>query len=432
MAAYDFKYTITDPNHFVNRYIRYAKDRTDAPWDYHEAQALVLLSVATQGILWQLPSTPGGVATNLYILNHGRTSKAKKSTVMKIAKEIQQDAMPGMVVPENFTPGALEEIMEEHNGRPAIIWADEFKGHLERMYKQSYMAGVRQFLLTMYGERDWDYRRVNKGKTRSTKDMIQIRNAHLCLVGNTTPAVTETLTTGDVSDGFLARFGIIWPKVFPPLKGLRDMSCNESEKLALTKWLREIRDMAIGISELEGREPETRSTVIAEDEALDVFDEFQFALSRRADRYDDLGQSITQRLPAMSHKVAILCAVGRPGRSTADHVSITKEDAEWATKMMEKWENWAIDFVSEMQCGKFHKEILRSMTILKQHGGRLERRHISHRLKKSKREIDEIQSTLIDQGLIYPEEVFVNGSVKSTLFWCMADQEEEESCEAEA
>ena len=112
-GGYKFTRCVTDPQHFINQYVDYAAERTDAAWDYHEAQAVMLLSLATQGIYWHIPAVPGGLATNLYMLNHGRTSDAKKSTVMNIASEVQRKAMPGVDIPENFTPGALEEILED-------------------------------------------------------------------------------------------------------------------------------------------------------------------------------------------------------------------------------------------------------------------------------------------------------------------------------
>ena len=420
-SRYRFEFCVTDPGHFVNRYINYAKDRTDAPWDYHEAQALMLLSIATQGILWHLPAMPGGLSTNLYILNHGRTSKAKKSTAMKIAKEIQRKAMPGSDIPENFTPGALEEVMADHNGRPSMLWADEFNGHLERMHHQSFMAGLRSFLLTMYGEREWTYKRVNKGKNKTKEDMIRITDAHLCISGNTTPAIVDMLTPKDIDDGFLARFGIIWPQDIPSNKGLREMKCDEKERDFLVDWLKDMRDMVIDITDLEARNDGKYKAVVVEDEAYDVLDDYQVVLSDNADNNDEQTQSMTQRLCVMAMKISIMLAVGRPGRLLADHITITGEDAEWAVDIVSKWEKWAELFVSSMRKDTFQREIDIAAACLAGNNGRLSRTFIARRLRLSKYKLDELQLTMVDRGLINLREEKPDGNRKPTMYWLTPD-----------
>ena len=426
MAEYKFKRCITDPNHFVNKYIDYASDRTEAAWDYHEAMAFILLSIATQGILWHLPAMPGGLGTNLYMLNHGSTTRAKKSTVMDIAKEIQSKALPGLSIPENFTPGGLEEIMQDHCGRAAVLWADEFNGHLERMHSQAYMAGIRGFLLTMYGQKKWTYKRVSKGKNRNQEDTVVIEDAHLCLVGNTTPAVTETLQPKDIDDGFLPRFAIIWPKKFPPPKGLLDMSYSEEARDHLIHWLREIRDMAIQIVDVENRHPEFYSSVLADGGAIRVFDAFQREISNRADTYDDQSASMTQRLPVMALKLGILCSIGIPGKVTADHIDITDETAEWAVSVARKWEKWACAFVSSLRRDGMQREIDIALSAVRLGGGEVQRRDVARRLRVSKYKMDEIQMTMLDRGLIRIIEKSLNGSPRPTMFWVSPEKFEEE------
>ena len=415
--GYKFHRCIADPDHFINRYIDYASKRTDAAWDYHEAMALVLLSIATQGILWRLPAMPGGLATNLYVLVHGRTSKAKKSTVMKIAKEIQKKAFPGANIPENFTPGALEEIIADHSGRSAVLWADEFNGHLDRMQHQAYMAGLKSFLLTMYGERNWEYKRVSKGKGRNTEDVVEIVDAHLNVVGNTTPAVADMLTPRDIDDGFLARFAIVWPQSAPLLKGLRDMYCDEGERDALVQWLRELRDMVIQVVDLEGRTPDKYSTLIATEEAYDVLDEHQVALHKRNDRQDEQTQNMTQRLSVMALKLSVLISAGRPNRMLADHFSITEQDALEAVQILEKWEKWATMFVSSLRIDLMQRDIEIIASMLNEYDGKVSRTQVARKIRTSKRKLDELELTLLDRGIIRLREERVGDSIKSTAFW---------------
>lgn len=430
MAVYKFDRCITDKNHFINKYIDYARERTEASWDYHEAGAIALLSIATQGLSWKLPFIPGGLGTNLYMLNHGSTSKAKKSTAMDIAKEIQSKALPGFSIPDNFTPGGLEETMSDHSGRAAVLWADEFNGHLEKMHSQSYMAGLRGFLLTMYGQKKWTYKRVSKGKNRKEEDMVVIDKAHLCLIGNTTPAVADTLKPKDIDDGFLPRFAIIWPQHYPPTKGLLEMSCNDDDMDALVIWLREIRDMVRQITELEERNDGQYSAVMADDDAYHVFDKYQADLNKRMAGYDEQTQSMTQRLPVMALKLGVILGVGRRRGIMADHVNVTAEDAEWAVSIIRKWETWACDFVASLRRDMLQREIDIALMLMGKGGGETTRRLVARRLKVSKYKMDEIQMTMADRGLIRLAEKSVNGSEKSTLVWMSPDRFEEEVANA--
>ncbi len=430
MPGYKFARCITDPNHFVNQYIDYAKDRTEASWDYHEGAAIALLSIATQGLLWKLPFIPGGLGTNLYMLNHGSTSRAKKSTVMDIAKEIQSLALPGFAVPENFTPGGLEEIMADHSGRAAVIWADEFNGHLEKMHSQSYMAGLRGFLLTMYGQKKWTYKRVSKGKNRKEEDSVVIDKAHLCLIGNTTPAIAETLKPRDIDDGFLPRFAVIWPQVYPPSKGLLEMDYSENSRDGLVIWLREIRDMIRQITDLEERNAGKYSAVIADEDAYKVFDKYQADLNQRMTGYDEQTQSMTQRLPVMALKLGMILSAGRVGKETSDHIDITKVDAEWAVSIAAKWEKWSCDFVASLRRDMLQREIDISLMMLYKNKGDLPRRIVARRLKVSKYKMDEIQMTMLDRGLIRAIEKNVDGSSKTTLCWMLPEKWEEEVANA--
>lgn len=424
-GTYKFERCITDPHHFINRYIDYAQERTDASWDYHEAQAIMLLSLATQGILWQIPAVPGGLGTNLYMLNHGRTSDAKKSTVMSIASEVQRRAMPGVDIPENFTPGALEELLEERSNRPAMLWADEFNGHLDKMHHQSYMAGMRGFLLSMYGKRNWKYQRVSKGKSK-TKDMVEITNAHLCIAGNTTPAVTDTLKSSDIDDGFLARFAIIWPQDAPKLKGLRDMTYDEDARDTLSGWLRDIRDMVIQISELEDRSIGEYSTLVASDEAYDVLDEYQRDLSKRGPGRCEQTQCMMQRLPVMALKISVLMAVGRPGRLMADHITVTEEDAQWAVGIVRKWERWAELFVASMSRDILSKEINIAAAHLRENGGKASRTAMARRLRLTRFKLDEVQFTMADRGLIYMREIRSKDGARPAMYWITPEYLERE------
>jgi hypothetical protein len=417
---YQYSHIVADPDHFIYRYICYAGQRTSAAWDYHEAAALMLLAAATQGIRWRIPAVAGGLKTNLYLIFHGRSSKTKKSTVMDIAEELLDMAMPHSKIPENYTPGAFEEILAEQSGRPSVMMADEFQGNLERMMHHSYMAGLKQMLLTLYSKDSWSYRRVSKGKNKD-KDILTIEDCHLCIIGNTTPAVADLLQPKDILDGFLARFGIIYPGTMPRRFGLREMTEDVEEKNSLAAVLRNIRDTMIQIADVEDRHPDRYESVIVRDGAIDIFDKYEDEIESWGDKVDEMTQVMYARLPQMAWKVAMLISAGRPRMIASDHIEVTEQDAQWACTVVSKWRRWAARFVDGMTEEPMHKELSKINAMMNMNDGKVYRRDISRRLKLSKYKMDELELTMLDRGVIRIEEVKLDGSPKPTKVWVNPD-----------
>lgn len=420
--AYHHERAVADPDCFTNKYIDYASLLTDASHDYHECMALFLLSIATQGLKLMLPSMPKGLRTNLYIIQYGISSYSRKSTAMEIAEDIQQRALAGVALPPSFTPGGLEEAVAQKSDQPAALFADEFGRILDQMHHQSFMAGLRGFLLTMYGKEDWEYRRTSKGAKKKVEDVVMIRNSHLCLAGNVTPAQVKYIKPQDIEDGFLARFGIIWPQDKPSRKGMGEMEQDNQKRNNLVLHLSKIRQLAKNIKAIsDGSHPDHHADVEyvkMEYHAMRTLDAYQEELET-AKHVIDTSAIMSERTGVMAIKIAMLLAISRGDPARKHRLIIEVEDAVGAVSVARKWKGWAEKFAGSLYESDVEKHVRRAESLMVEHGPSYARYKIAKRMRMSKRELDEVQMTMIDRGIIGLSEERVGDSKKPSLMWTL-------------
>lgn len=418
MDDYNFTRSISNPDHFVNRYIDYASLRTDAAWDYHEALAFSLLAVSTQGLKWKLPSTPGGMRTNLYIILYGPSTFAKKSTSMDIASELQSFSVPGANLSTAFTPGSIEEQLAEKPNYPTILWSDEFTRVLDQMHHQSWMAGLRGFFLTMYGHTDWEYRRTSKGTgVKKTVDNVMITDSHLCIVGNVTPAILRSMKPQDIEDGFMARFCIVAPDHQPSHKPIMDMHTDNILRNKLQGKLHHLRDACKrNVRCLADTPSKARPLVEVEPAAIVEIDRFQRSIMERASGNEN-GRIMLKRVGDTAIKLSLLVAAGEVDAKNLTTLKVTPGHVQAACNVARKWGDWGVEFAARLEENDQERDIRRIVTHLKMHEGRVTRTRIAQNLHISKWHLDQIGLTMMDRGLLLEDPTVDPGSKKITMYW---------------
>jgi len=410
MAGYSFTPCIEDSDNWIRKYIDFAQACTDAPLEYHEAYGAFLLSIAAQGLKLQLQSVPKGMRTNLYLLIHGVSSKMRKSTAMLLAKEVQEKAFSGVRLPENFTPGGLEEEIADRNGLPSVLFVDEFVGVLDKMYHQSYMAGTRGFLLTMYSEENWKYTRRAKG---GKKDNIIVEDSHLCIAGNVTPTVSRRLKEDDIEDGFLARFGVIMPQGKPPRRRLFELHTGDPRILRdVSEELRKIRSICSKLTGVIGN-------VLITPEALMMLDTFQEEVENQ-EVSSEIAEIMLERISDMSIKLAMIVAAGRPDGFAVGPLKIIEEDVRSAITLARRWAKYASDFTDTINKTEVEKYVRRVTGYLRRNNGRMAGYEIARRMKVAPRLMDEIETAMLQRNMLRLEdEVRGKPGTRPTLMWVL-------------
>lgn len=421
MSYYQWKSSIPDPSSFVNNYVGYASLLTDASHDFHEALAFYLLSIASQGIKLKLPNIPNGLRANLYMILYGISSHSRKSTSMDIGKDILLRAIPGVMLPANFTPGGLEEELSERSGEPSALFADEFSRIIDQMHHQSYMSGLRQFLLTMYASSDWEYVKTSKGRNKA-KDRVLIEDSHLCLLGNVTPTIARYLQPRDIEDGFMARFAMIYPETKPSRKKIGELIMSPRQRNSLVLYLSQVRQVCKNLAAKASDNPEIETVVMQED-ALEALDGFQEEIENS--RETDIGMIMLERVGIMAIKLSMLIALSRCDPTTMTRLTIEHGDAVAAMEVARKWGNWGVKFAGSLYESDIDKHIRRAEGWLVENDGEMARWLLAKKMRLTKKALDEVQMTMIDRGLISLAEKKLGDSAKPTLVWVLKEQKDE-------
>jgi hypothetical protein len=418
---YKFSHSVTNKDNFLPKYIRYGATRTDAAHDLHEFHGLFLLSAASNGLEIHLPQHPDGLQNNLYGMIHATSFLGRKSTAMKIARDIQERAIPGVALSEDYSPGGLQEEVASNEGRPSIIWADEFSGTIEKMTTQQYMSGLKAFLLTLYSGKKYSMRRTSKGTGKNkTADRVIIEKGHLCIAGNVTPTIAEKFSGSDIEDGFLGRFIFISPKHQPERMAVKDMAVDNRRRNKIVMHLSKIYQGCQNAREWSRKTG--LPNVEFDEDALEVLDKFQIKLETMSD-VTYLQHVMIQRLADQSFRVAVLIALGEVPVEmlTKGPLFVTKSHAKQALSIIEKWATWGLRFATNIGIDKTENKIIKIIRDLELAPKKTLPRStivMNNHLRKSF--ADELQMTLLDRGRIVLLEEKTNAKRKKLLWRLVA------------
>jgi hypothetical protein len=237
---------------------------------------------------------------------------------------------------------------------------------------------------------------VNRGHLTSVfsgKLSSALTAPNLSVLGATTEAVFEIVTGRDIASGFMARFAVVMPTSRPPRRGLEESSADlMQQRDALASWLTRIYLWA---------KSGTR-TVRFTGNALAIVDGFAAAIESSAALSNERSRAMLQRLNAMTVKLAMLAAAGRPDTGNHDALAITPADATSAVAIASRWRDYAVAFGERVGETALEQLISRALTVM-QAKKQVPRRVVAKLVHCSKRTMDDIESTLEDRGEITVE-----------------------------
>jgi hypothetical protein len=395
----DAPYTFTPafpPEHFVSQFIAYGTQCVDCSHDYLETVALVALATVTPKIRAKLRQYPRGLATAFYAALIGDSTRSRKSTAAALGLDLLNDAVPDCQLAEQASPEAFVEQLAARSHNSTLWYVDELGETLDKLHHAKYMAGLRGLLLSLYDGRRHAYRRTTKRtkKGEPVEDSLVIDQPNLAVLGATTEAVFEIVTARDVSSGFMARFAVVMPSSRPPRKGLEESPEDlVKQRDGLAAWLTRLYQWA-----KTGPRP-VRFT----GNALTIVDAFAEAIETSTALGNERCRAMLQRLNAMTVKLAMLSAAGRPDAHAADDLQITPADAQAAVAVATRWRDYAIAFGERVGETALEQLVDRARKVA-ENKTRLPRRTVARALHCSKKAMDDVESTMEDRGLILVEQ----------------------------
>lgn len=197
-------------DNLIERYVSVAKKMTDAYPEFHYAGIYSLLSIAAnRNAVIRLAH--GNIYSNIWTMCLGISTISRKSTALKISRDIARYLSPTTELPGSFSPEAL---IEELTDNPRSWWIkDEIGSLLATMQRKQYMAETRDFLNEIYENQN--YRR--KLRTTRSKDRSEfiIENPYTTFFFATTPETFSEQTTAlDLTSGWLLRFLYFFPQYY--------------------------------------------------------------------------------------------------------------------------------------------------------------------------------------------------------------------------
>lgn len=206
------KFECALPNdHFIQRFMAYGSDISDAYIEYWFAGGLFALAVMADKKI-KVSLKQGTIYPNLYISINGKSSLARKSTVVDKVEEMLCQVLPGLQfsrVPTEFSPEAFTEHLSDYNHAPWI--RDEAAGVLSLM-RRDYMRGFKDSLMQLYDSKPF-YRKLRTSQRRNVKTEFRVDDPYLNLLWATTDASLGANTEqNDTLSGFMARFLFFFPQ----------------------------------------------------------------------------------------------------------------------------------------------------------------------------------------------------------------------------
>jgi len=336
-----FKFLVADPDHYINRAIRFFAEGTDAPRDIHEAYAMLHLSLACRELRWKFSKLSSiRERMNMYFIYYGEAGEARKSTAMRIHREFLDDVFPysPFFQGDAFTPQGLRDGLVEIDGYPTVVHFDEMEDVIMAITsKGSNMGQLPMMLKRLYSEGRHVTRLSSVGKKKGD-DKIIIDDSYVCLMGNVTPTITSSFPQRYLTDGLISRMHIIMRTEEYKPRGVKEghtlkilvgddghRITREGQRIGLAGDLRDIENAC-------SRLVDDEVVVEYSEGALDVLGAFDDEVEDLKNSYEIgyEGKSSFERLKMSAIKTSSLVAAGRlGGKGIAENrgVRISEQDA---------------------------------------------------------------------------------------------------------
>ncbi|HDN17487.1 MAG TPA: DUF3987 domain-containing protein [Candidatus Bathyarchaeota archaeon] len=214
----------------IDIYTRYATTASDAPKIFHRACGYFLVSTLL-GRYCVIPVSynPQGLKPNIWVLLIGPSRIVRKTTALRLARDIIVRVEPEIMLPEEYTPEALYETLSSLQRGDAGCWIRDEFGSFFRSLNKKYMLGIRGLLSALYS--GVGGRRQLRSQTFNIPDGIYITT-----LGTLATPPHDYFTEDDFRTGLMNRFIIVytekrdrtypWTYHNPQVENLRDRLIN--------------------------------------------------------------------------------------------------------------------------------------------------------------------------------------------------------------
>lgn len=387
---------------FLDSYRDWAQEATDAVVQFHDLACMIVLSSIVANSV-RLHTSYGTMVPNLWGLILGESTLTRKTTAMEMARDFLLMMEPEVVI---ATDGSAEGLLTGLSTRPnkvSMFYKDEVSGFFNSINRKDYLAGMPETLTHLYDVPSVYTRRLRK-------ETIHIESpAFIFFGGGVRDRVYEAITEEYVVSGFLPRFLVVSGDTeLTKLRRTGPATEAGSDKRArLANFFMDLQEMYGGSVTIniagQTAEMPARISAILTPEAWELYGTFEERMVSEASNSSMPGLALPtfERLSRSLLKVAIILGATRQTPQEAV-ITITVEDVTNAAWYIQDWGRYSVELV--VNAGKKTSEKLldKIVRVVLEHPGILRSTIMKH-YHLSKREADDVLSTLEDRQLIRKE-----------------------------
>jgi len=397
---------------FVDLYREWGSAATDAPPQFHDMGAFMVMSALMAGNL-QLRVRHGVVRPNLWGLVLGESTLSRKTTTTRMAMELIASIDKDLLL---ATDGSVEGILSGmRSNAVGIFFRDEVSGFFDSMHRREYLSGMQEMMTQMYDVPPMVRRTLRK-------ETIVVENPVFILFGggireNAYAALMERAVTS----GFLPRFLIVIgdadvddvKPLGPPDPVGTGFNVDEKSKPVM----QHAHNMHNTYNRMQtvkltgqGAEQEIEKSLMVDVELTpDAWERAQKTemILLKAGHDTPLKPMMLptmQRLHVSLLKMATLIGASRQEPNDKNVITVELHDVLSASKYIQQWGTWSIDAVMNVGKGTSERELTKYMRTIRAHPG-ISRTDLMRYHHLSKKQMDEIEGTLLDRGHIQIEKV---------------------------
>lgn len=389
---------------FIDDYMDWASQATDAISEFHELSAFVTLSAVVSSSI-RLEASWGKVAPNLWGLILGDSTVTRKTTSMKMAMDLLSTIEPELIL---ATDGSVEGLLSGLERRPnkvSVFFRDEVSGLFDSINKKDYLSGMPETLAHLY-----DVPPVYSRLLR--KEIIRIESpAFIFFGGGITERVYQNINESWIESGFMPRFLIVSgefdessmrPTGPPTSTGL-------AKRAKLTEKMADLYEhYASEVPMKIGKEKGMFVPRIMADMTPEAWERYQ-TLERKLtmEGYNSMVRNVAlptfERLARSIMKMSMILAATRQEPDKDNHILVNESDVINAAWYGQKWGRHSVELVlnagkavREKYIDKVYQKIVNNPGVL--------RSTILQHMHLTKREADEILGTLEERDQIKHEQ----------------------------
>jgi uncharacterized protein DUF3987 len=315
---------------FILRWVRYGEARTDAPPEFHEAAAHILVATAIDRNRY-IDFTHKRVYPSFYGMNLAGSGK-RKSTPHAYAQEALAAACSEKLLSNDYSAEALIQDLSvrEHARGTALI--DEAGRLLGTMKKNNYGEGLKDLLSKLWDCPEAFERRLMKGKYKLSQVYVNL------LLATTPSRFLEAATSDDIASGFLPRFlpVVVTREIARrPLTFLTPLVAESGREL--TAKLKMMAQQMRGAPRALTITPEAIARLDAAERDLEIWAQQQY--------HEDLIRPWARRLAEYGARLAIIFSVSE-GADKVDRAQVLR-----ALRVTDRARDAVLFVVTEMMKG---------------------------------------------------------------------------------